>query len=153
MFKDGDEIVPGLQMVSTPGHTQGHVSLALKGGDGLVITGDALTHQTISFAHPEWKPATKHVPDQAVATRKKLLDRLATDKMKLIGFHLPYPGRGPGRAQGRSLSLRRRLTGIVRLSVRLVLITPDYRRTAKGLSLRCNATEIAHDHHRQGRHL
>lgn len=94
MFKDGDEIVPGLQIVATPGHTQGHVSLALKGGDGLLITGDALTHPTISFAHPEWKPAADHVPDQAVATRKQLLDRLATDKMKIIGFHLPYPGVG-----------------------------------------------------------
>ena len=94
MFKDGDEIVPGLQIVSTPGHTQGHVSLALKGGDGLIVTGDALTHPTISFAHPEWKPAADHVPDQAAATRKQLLDRVATDKMKIIGFHLPYPGVG-----------------------------------------------------------
>jgi hypothetical protein len=34
------------------------------------------------------------VPDQAVATRRKLLDRLATDHSKLIGFHLPYPGVG-----------------------------------------------------------
>ncbi|MBS0246165.1 MAG: MBL fold metallo-hydrolase [Proteobacteria bacterium] len=94
MFKDGDEIVPGLHIVSTPGHTQGHVSLALKGGDGLLITGDALTHPMISFVHPEWKPAADHVPDQAVATRQKLLDRLATDKSKIIGFHLPYPGVG-----------------------------------------------------------
>ena len=31
MMKDGDEVVPGLQIVSTPGHTQGHVSIALKG--------------------------------------------------------------------------------------------------------------------------
>ena len=94
MFKDGDEIVPGLQVVSTPGHTQGHVSIALKGSEDLIVTGDALTHPTISFAHPEWKPAADHVPDVAVTTRKKLLDRLATDKAKLIGFHLPWPGIG-----------------------------------------------------------
>jgi hypothetical protein len=29
-----------------------------------------------------------------VETRKKLLDRLATDRSRLIGFHLPYPGHG-----------------------------------------------------------
>jgi hypothetical protein len=34
------------------------------------------------------------VPDQAAATRLTLLDRLATDRCKLIGFHLPYPGIG-----------------------------------------------------------
>lgn len=94
MMKDGDEIVPGLQIVSTPGHTQGHVSIALKGSEDLIVTGDALTHPTISFAHPEWKTTADHVPDQAAATRARLLDRLATDKARLVGFHLPYPGVG-----------------------------------------------------------
>jgi glyoxylase-like metal-dependent hydrolase (beta-lactamase superfamily II) len=56
---------------------------------GLVIGGDALTHASISFAHPEWRPQADHVPDQAIDTRKRLLDRLAADRMRLIGFHLP----------------------------------------------------------------
>ena len=94
MVKAGDEIAAGLRIVDTPGHTQGHVSLELAGGDGLIIGGDALTHPLISFRHPEWKPTADHVPDQAVATRRKLLDRLATDRSRLIGFHLPYPGIG-----------------------------------------------------------
>src|SRR5690349_22069230 len=37
-------------------HTQGHVSLELEGGDGLIVGGDALTHSLISFKHPEWRP-------------------------------------------------------------------------------------------------
>jgi glyoxylase-like metal-dependent hydrolase (beta-lactamase superfamily II) len=99
-IKPGDEIVRGLQVLSTPGHTQGHVSLALAGGDGLVVGGDALTHPLISFAHPEWRPVADHVPGLAVETRKKLLDRLATDRSKLIGFHLPYPGLGAVERKG-----------------------------------------------------
>lgn len=94
MMKDGDEIVPGLQIVSTPGHTQGHVSIALKGSEDLIITGDAVAHPTISFAHPEWRTTADHIPDLGAATRARLLDRLATDKARLIGFHLPYPGVG-----------------------------------------------------------
>src|SRR6478735_2762885 len=94
MIKPGDEIVPGLRIIDTPGHTQGHVSLELAGGDGLIVGGDALTHPLISFQHPGWKPPTDHVPDQAAATRLMLLDRLATDRCMLIGFHLPYPGVG-----------------------------------------------------------
>ena len=94
MFKAGDEVISGIHAIATPGHTQGHVSLALSGGDGLIVGGDALTHPLISFAHPEWRPTADHVPEQAVATRKMLLDRLATDRSKLIGFHLPYPGVG-----------------------------------------------------------
>jgi glyoxylase-like metal-dependent hydrolase (beta-lactamase superfamily II) len=93
-MKPGDEVLPGVHVIDTPGHTQGHVSLALPGGDGLVIGGDVLTHPIISFRHPEWRPATDHVPEQAVETRKKLLDRMASERSTLIGFHLPYPGRG-----------------------------------------------------------
>jgi len=94
MVKPGDDIVTGLRIVDTPGHTQGHVSLEIAGGEGLIVAGDALTHPLISFQHPEWRPTADHVPDQAIATRRKLLDRLAADRSKLIGFHLPYPGMG-----------------------------------------------------------
>jgi glyoxylase-like metal-dependent hydrolase (beta-lactamase superfamily II) len=94
MIKAGDEIVSGLRVLDTPGHTQGHLSLELAGGDGLIVGGDALTHPLISFQHPEWRPIADHVPDQAAATRRKLLDRLTTDRSRLIGFHLPYPGVG-----------------------------------------------------------
>ncbi len=93
-IKPGDEVVNGLQIVATHGHTQGHVALALAGGDGLIVGGDVLTHPLISFLHPEWRTTADHVPDQGAATRKMLLDRLATDKSTLIGFHLPYPGVG-----------------------------------------------------------
>jgi glyoxylase-like metal-dependent hydrolase (beta-lactamase superfamily II) len=94
MIKAGDEIVSGLRIIDTPGHTQGHLSIELAGGDGLIVGGDVLTHPLISFQYPEWKPIADHVPDQAIATRRKLLDRLAADRSKLIGFHLPYPGVG-----------------------------------------------------------
>lgn len=92
MVKPGDDVVTGVRVLATPGHTQGHVSLEV--GDGLVIGGDALTHALISFRHPEWRPQSDHVPDLAAATRARLLDRLATDRTELIGFHLPGPGVG-----------------------------------------------------------
>ena len=94
MFKPGDDIVTGLRAIATPGHTQGHVALELAGGEGLIVGGDVLTHPLISFSHPEWRPTADHVPDQAAETRKRLLDRMAADRSKLIGFHLPYPGVG-----------------------------------------------------------
>jgi glyoxylase-like metal-dependent hydrolase (beta-lactamase superfamily II) len=92
MVKSGDDILPGLRVIGTPGHTQGHIALELAGG--LIVGGDALTHPVISFAHHGWQPASDHVPDQAAATRGRLLDRLATDKLRLVGYHLPFPGIG-----------------------------------------------------------
>ena len=94
-FKAGQEIVPGIMAFQTAGHTQGHISLEIaSGGETLVVLGDALTHPVISFAHPEWRPAADHVPEQAAETRKKLLDKLATEKSRVIGYHLPFPGLG-----------------------------------------------------------
>ena len=94
MLKAGDDLVTGLRLIATPGHTQGHVAIELAGSEGVIVVGDALTHPLISFRHPEWHPVADHVPDVAAATRAKLLDRLAADRSKLIGFHLPYPGVG-----------------------------------------------------------
>jgi glyoxylase-like metal-dependent hydrolase (beta-lactamase superfamily II) len=92
--RGGDDIVSGVRVLDTPGHTQGHVSLELAGGDGLLIGADALTHVLVSFQHPSWKVPVDHEGERGVATRLRLLDRLATDKLRLLGAHLPAPGAG-----------------------------------------------------------
>ena len=94
MVKAGDEIAPGIAVLDTPGHTPGHLSLEVAGGEGLIITADATTNQIVSFEHPEWKFGFDADPTQAIDTRKKLLDRAAADKVKLLGFHWQYPGVG-----------------------------------------------------------
>jgi glyoxylase-like metal-dependent hydrolase (beta-lactamase superfamily II) len=92
--RDGDEIVSGVQVIDTPGHTQGHISVEIAGGDGLVVVADALTHAVISFQHPSWPVPVDHEPDRGISTRLRLLDRLVIDKRRLIGAHLPFPGTG-----------------------------------------------------------
>jgi glyoxylase-like metal-dependent hydrolase (beta-lactamase superfamily II) len=94
MLKAGDEIVPGMSVIDSAGHTPGHVSFLLEGGEGLILPGDAITEPSVFFAHPEWKFGFDADPDLAVTNRKALLDRAATDKLKMLGFHWPYPGVG-----------------------------------------------------------
>jgi glyoxylase-like metal-dependent hydrolase (beta-lactamase superfamily II) len=94
MVKPGDEIVTGIGVLDTSGHTPGHVSFEVAGGDGLIIVGDAVLAPWVYFPHPEWKFGIDTIHEQAIATRKKLLDRAATHKTKLIGFHWAYPGTG-----------------------------------------------------------
>jgi glyoxylase-like metal-dependent hydrolase (beta-lactamase superfamily II) len=96
IVEPGQEIVTGMRVLDTAGHTAGHLSVELSSGrDGAVVLGDALTHPMISFAHPEWMPAADHHdPQRAVTVRKTLLDKLATDRQRVIGFHLPFPGVG-----------------------------------------------------------
>jgi glyoxylase-like metal-dependent hydrolase (beta-lactamase superfamily II) len=92
----GQEIASGIHTIDTSGHTQGHLSIEIaSGSDAVLVVGDAITHPTISFGHPEWMPAADHHdPQRAVAVRKSLLEQLATDRHRIIGFHLPFPGIG-----------------------------------------------------------
>ena len=42
MLKPGDEIVTGIRALDTAGHTPGHLSFEVAGGEGLIIVADAL---------------------------------------------------------------------------------------------------------------
>ena len=95
-IKPGEDIVSGLRAVDTAGHTAGHMAVEIAAGnDAVLVVGDALAHPVIAFAHPDWTPAADHHDAaQAVQTRKRLLERLATDRSRLVGYHLPFPGIG-----------------------------------------------------------
>jgi len=91
----GTEVLPGITLVDTAGHTPGHVSVRLQSaGQSLLIGGDALSHPVVSFEKPEWVWGPDLEPQKAIATRRRLLDQLATDRTPLLGYHLPWPGLG-----------------------------------------------------------
>lgn len=96
ILKPGQDVATGIRAIDTSGHTPGHISIEIASGNqGLIVLADALTHPLISFAYPEWKPVADHYdPERAVVTRKGLLDRLATDQTRVVGFHFPFPGLG-----------------------------------------------------------
>lgn len=91
----GSEIAPGIQIIDTAGHTPGHASVLVKSGsEQLLIGGDVLTQAIVSFAEPGWRWGPDMDPDKAGAARKRTLDMLATEKIRLLGYHLPWPGVG-----------------------------------------------------------
>lgn len=99
MFKPGAEVVSGVNVIDTAGHTPGHVSFELAGGDGLILTGDAITVPQVFFAHPEWAFGFDADGAAAGKSRKMLLDMAASGKKLMLGYHWPYPGLGRAEAK------------------------------------------------------
>jgi len=94
IVRPGQEIVPGMQVVDTPGHTPGHVSIELAGDGNLLVTGDACTNDVIFFEHPDWHFGFDTNLETALKSRKMLLDRAASEKITMLGYHWSYPGVG-----------------------------------------------------------
>ena len=97
-FGDDTEILPGVASRATFGHTPGHMSFHIRAGsqDALIV-GDAIVNHHLAFERPGWRAGSDQDPDMGAETRLRLLDQIASDKMQMIGFHLP--GGGIGRAE------------------------------------------------------
>lgn len=93
---DGEvEVAAGFTSLPLPGHTPGHTGYMLDGGtESLLLWGDIIHLTGLQFALPEWTIAFDTDPALTVETRKKMLDRAASDKMLVTGAHIEFPGLG-----------------------------------------------------------
>jgi glyoxylase-like metal-dependent hydrolase (beta-lactamase superfamily II) len=87
----GDELTTGIQVLPAFGHTPGHVAILISSGrQQLLFAGDAI-FQPAHVKYPDWKSVFDVLPDQAIATRRQILDRSASDRCLTFHFHFPYP--------------------------------------------------------------
>ena len=96
------KLVDGLELIPAPGHTPGHSAFLISSGKEQVLhIVDAAHNHILMFARPEWTMAYDTDPAQAVATRRRLFDRAAADKLRVMSYHLPFPGTGRIVADGK----------------------------------------------------
>jgi glyoxylase-like metal-dependent hydrolase (beta-lactamase superfamily II) len=94
LVEDGYRVVPGVELLGTPGHTPGHASVLVSdGGVGGVITGDA-AHHPIEMEQPELVAAFDSDPAQSAASRKALVERVEAEGLIVMGGHFPPPTAG-----------------------------------------------------------
>jgi glyoxylase-like metal-dependent hydrolase (beta-lactamase superfamily II) len=99
-YKDGKEVIPGVQAMHTPGHTVGHTSFVINSGSkSLFLTGD-LMHHVILIEKPQMEVAFDTDPQQGIQTRIKVMDMLAAERILTLVYHLPWPGLGHFAKQG-----------------------------------------------------
>jgi glyoxylase-like metal-dependent hydrolase (beta-lactamase superfamily II) len=93
--KDGQEILPGIHVLATPGHTVGHVSYMITSqGESLCNTGDIAHHYVLVVQNPKVEFAFDTDPKQGSATRIKMFDMLAAQRTRALTYHFPWPGIG-----------------------------------------------------------
>lgn len=93
-IKDGQEVVPGLLAVSSPGHTIGHMHfLVTSGGKTLACTADLSRHHILGL-EKRWEFAGDFDPKLSIATREQYLLRYAEDRIPILSYHYPWPGLG-----------------------------------------------------------
>ena len=89
-FESEYEVVPGVLIQRTGGHTPGHSVVRLaSNGDRLTFAGDAVFE--VGFEHPDWYNGFEHDPVEAARVRVNLLRELAANREALVATHLSFP--------------------------------------------------------------
>ncbi|MGE0224336.1 MAG: MBL fold metallo-hydrolase [Acetobacteraceae bacterium] len=94
-FEWGKEPVTGITTVAAPGHTPGHTAFAIASGNGRLMAMSDTTNNPILFARkPEWTAVFDMNGEQAIQTRRRLLDMAATDRLQVSFYHAAFPATG-----------------------------------------------------------
>ena len=101
-FADDSVLVPGIRAVKASGHTPGHTAYAIESeGQQLLIWGDLVHAHAVQFAKPGVSIEYDTDPKQAVASRRRIMKAMAESQSLVAGMHLPFPGIGHVRADGK----------------------------------------------------
>jgi glyoxylase-like metal-dependent hydrolase (beta-lactamase superfamily II) len=102
-IKPGEEAAPGIIAIDTPGHTPGHISVLVTAGtDKLLLTADAVQNSHVAFTHPDWQPRPDMEGERAARSRRQVLDMAAADKLRVLCYHIPFPGLGRVERKGQA---------------------------------------------------
>ncbi len=94
-FQPGKDVAAGIETLAAAGHTPGHTVFAIHSGDqSLLVLSDTAQHPAVFARHPDWQAAFDIDGAAAVATRKRIFDRAAADRMLVTGYHFPFPACG-----------------------------------------------------------
>lgn len=94
-LEDGGSVASGVTAMAAFGHTPGHMVYMLESdGKQMLLGADFANHYVWSLAHPTWEVKFDIQREEAAATRKKILDMLAADKIPFSAYHMPFPAFG-----------------------------------------------------------
>jgi glyoxylase-like metal-dependent hydrolase (beta-lactamase superfamily II) len=94
IIDDGFEILPGIRVITAPGHTPGNMVVHIQSNnEQLMFVGD-LFYLPVQVNHPEWYTQYDFNPEIGVESRKIILKRAAEEHILVLPAHSPLPGLG-----------------------------------------------------------
>ncbi|ACA19672.1 beta-lactamase domain protein [Methylobacterium sp. 4-46] len=91
----GKEVLPGLTALDARGHTPGHTAFALHSGEArLLVMSDVTNHPALFVRNPDWSAIFDMDADQARATRHRMLQMAASERLAVAFYHAPFPAAG-----------------------------------------------------------
>ncbi|WP_222182909.1 MBL fold metallo-hydrolase [Geminicoccus harenae] len=92
---DEGEVVPGIRAVAAFGHSPGHMAYHIESdGQRLLLWADTANHYVMSVQRPDWHVRFDMDKEAAAATRRRILDMAAADRLLVSGYHMPFPALG-----------------------------------------------------------
>ena len=89
------EVIPGVRSVAAYGHTPGHTCYHIAdGADQMMFVADTTNRPELLARRPEFHIIFDFDAAAAEATRRRIYDRVATDRIRITGYHFPFPANG-----------------------------------------------------------
>ena len=89
------EVVPGVRSVAAYGHTPGHTCYHIAdGAEQMMFVADTTNRPELLARRPEFHIIFDFDAVAAEATRRRIYDRVATDRIRITGYHFPFPANG-----------------------------------------------------------
>lgn len=104
-FTAGQSLPTGVTALDSRGHTPGHVSWKLDGGQQqLLVWGDIIHFHAVQFAEPSASYEADSDRAAAIASRPAMMAQAADHGWWVAGAHLPFPGLGHVRHEGEAFA-------------------------------------------------
>lgn len=88
-------LIPGFEAMAAYGHTPGHTAYIVGTGvERLLIWGDLTHAMAIQMPYPQVAVTYDTDPQQAIATRLRVLRYVSQNRIPVGGMHVPFPGMG-----------------------------------------------------------
>jgi len=95
MLDQETEILSGIRVIKAYGHTPGHMVVSVSScEEQLMYISDTVLYP-LHLEHPDWVPKYDIIPDEADATKHRIFNRAAEEKVLVLGMHFPpFPNLG-----------------------------------------------------------